>query len=313
MYSGNYRHPYLDYKSSGIFLITFSKRNEIPVFSNIEVFYNHNTNAKKITTKYTPLGHVIREALEKFKLSYPKLGIVQHAIMPDHIHFIVQIKELLDEHLGKYLGRLKAEIKTMAATRNILSPDIPSVFTKGYNDQHLNQYRSLKVLIDYVRENPYRLWIKRTFPEFFQKVENYVINGENCRIYGNLELLKSPFKYSVVRHRRYTSEFFEKKKEIFRYGIDNGGIMMGAFIHPEEKEILYTTIKEDGKLIIFDEIPENDRWKPSGRLFKLCSEGRLLIVHPNKLDSFIEAEKRTGKKISKERCNYLNSFAESLE
>ena len=313
MYSGNYRHPYLDYKSRGIFMITLIKRPEIPVLSSLSYDSRFSEPYKMVSAKFTPLGHEIRKSLEEMKIKFPKLGIIQHTIMPDHIHFILEIKETLDEHLGRYLGRFKSMVLEKAKENKLIREDIYSIFERGYNDQYLNQYRSLKILIDYVRENPYRLWVRKNNPDFFLRSDTTILNDEECRGYGNFSLLSNPFKYAVVTHSYYSEEDLERRINIWRYCIANGGVLIGAFVSSKEKEILNEAIALGGKVILFDEIPDKERWKPTGIKFRMCEDGRLLILHPRKMDELIRAEQIKGKKISRERCRFLNAIAERME
>lgn len=312
MYSGNYRNPFIDYKAPGFYMITMSKREEIPFFSKLLVNKNFIEPAKLVSAKYNPLGHVIRKSFDDFKGKYPKIGIAQHVIMPDHIHFILQIKERLEEHLGRYIGRLRFMIKDRAISEGWVPVETPSLFKKGYNDQFLNEKRSLKVLINYVRENPYRLWVKKTNPSFFS-LKEIVINGEVCRIYGNEELLKHPFIVTAIAHTSYSEEELNQRIEYWKYILYNGGVLMGNFVHPVEKELYHEALNNGGKIIKLDEIPQDKRWKPSGRSFELCKQGKLLLLHPMGIEALKYGGLPNKNKMNRQQFRYMNEFAEKYE
>ena len=75
------------------------------------------------------------------------------------------------------------------------------VFEKDFYDRILRRYHSLDTICEYIRQNPYRLLIRRLNPQFFSKTTNITIRDTQLQAYGNLQLLDNPFKAPVVIHR----------------------------------------------------------------------------------------------------------------
>lgn len=307
MYSGNYRAPGLDYKSPGTFMITMLKRPEIKPLAKVIANDGRFKTSGDAISIYEDLGQVIRFSLEDFFKKNKEIEVWQQIVMPDHIHFLLHIKETLPEHLGKYLARLKIMIRDKAIKRNIIKGMSETIFEEGYNDQFLWNHRNLSALITYIQENPSRYYKKKKTPHFFEQNFNLNIAGEHCRAYGNLDLLKNPFIDDVVYHRSYSPEEFEKFKKRWLYTIYNRGVISGAFIHDKEKEILKEAVSAGGKIILIDYFPEEERWKPYKSRFDYCATGNLLILCPKWLEKY-----KHLKSTSRERCLLMNAFSQRL-
>lgn len=314
MYSGNYRANFLDYRCPGIYMITLRKRPEIPIFSNIirnDGRFRSNVNAKAIA-EYTLIGKSINQILDSFNDLYTEINIWQSAIMPNHIHFLLYINSKLDEHLGRYIGRFKALVKKECLDKSILPNDAHSIFEPGFNDQYLSVKRSLQDIIFYIKENPDRWFARWENPQFFRRISEIKIGDFNCRAYGNTDLLKNPFRQSVIYHRRYNRqpEAYSKDLHKWKYALYNGGIIVGGFINNFENDFLNEAINFGGRIIAVKYFPDNRHWKPGKQLFDLCSKGRLLIICPKVMDEIRSRNKGEG---SREEFLLGNQVAQILE
>lgn len=122
-------------------------------------------------------------------------------------------------------------------------------------------------------------------------------------MYGNLFLLRNPDKMQVQTHRRWSPKENEDYMAHCLECAMKGTVMVSPFIAEWEKKIRDAT-EEVGALqilIICDEFGE--RYKPGGKLFDLCSEGRLLIISMGK---------PIKPKPSREDCNEMNALAKLL-
>lgn len=54
--------------------------------------------------------------------------------------------------------------------------------------------------------------------------------------------------------------------------------MISPFIHPAERAIMHEVISGGGSVIKLTDRGFGQRWKPYGRAFDLCAEGRLLYL-----------------------------------
>ncbi len=99
--------------------------------------------------------------------------------------------------------------------------------------------------------------------------------------YGNMHLLANPFKESVVCHRADAGTSKEKNLETnWMYTASNGGVLVSAFISGKEKEIREKVEEAGGRIILISNEAFGERYKPGGRNFQLCEEGRMLIIAP---------------------------------
>lgn len=157
-------------------------------------------------------------------------------------------------------------------------PRLESVFDIGFNDQILHQNRSLKVLINYIRDNPRRLIVRKLNPTFFQRVNSLKIGEGVYSAYGNLQLLDNPFKEQVVVHRADSEETRRLNRERWLYTAANGGVLVSPFISPAEKAIRAEAETFDSKIILITDEKMHDRFKPASADFELCLKGRMLII-----------------------------------
>jgi len=81
-------------------------------------------------------------------------------------------------------------------------------------------------------------------------------------------------------HRRWTDGELQQAKESWRLSSINGATLVSPFIHPEEKAAMREGIEPGVRIIVLTNEPMGERFKPAGKFFDLCAQGRLLILHP---------------------------------
>lgn len=301
---GNRRAPFIDYSKPGIFMVTVNKANGLPPFSRLT---DTSTETKeKIGVKHYDLGFVIYHALKSFKTICPHIEIMQYVIMPDHLHVLMRIMKPLDAPLGNFIAIFKRKVFLEAEKTSVPLNGSRSIFEPGFNDQFLRWDRNLNVIYNYIRQNPLRLWKIKQDPLYFSRISDKTIDGRHCSLYGNLNLLTNPFISEVIIHRKDTPEELARKKELWRYILANGGVLVGAFIADAEKEIFRGASGYGGKIILVSNRGLEKREKPAGELFSLCSKGQLLIIAPELTVPPSE------KGITRAECLQLNAFAERL-
>lgn len=301
---GNRRAPFINYSKPGIFMITVNELKGLPPFSRLAVKYWGKE--KVIGVKYYDLGFVVYNSLKNFKAICPDIEIRQYVIMPDHLHILLQIMKPLDDPLGNFIAKFKRKIFTEAEKASISLKGNRSIFEPGFNDQFLRWDRNLNIIYEYIRKNPERLWKIKQDPLYFSRVYDKSIKGTNCSLFGNLSLLYNPFICEVVIHRKDTPKELNRKKEIWRYILANGGVLVGAFISEAEKEIFRGAAEYGGKLILVSNRGFDKREKPSGMLFNLCSKGQLLIISPEL------GMAPSARGITRQECLLLNEFATGI-
>lgn len=290
----NYRAPWHDYKSRCIYHLTLAKSSEQPPFGTLAGDYRipvGRPGSSYILS--SPLGNAVKDALRSLPTLHPALKVFQYALMPDHLHLILFVEADLDEILGRKIGRFKDMVNKRAGASG--------VFAEGFNDQIITKDRSLDAIYSYLRSNPYRLAVRRAFPDFFQRRNNLLVGSVPCQAYGNIHLLDNPFKSRVIVHRADSPEKFEQTRQQWLHSAANGGVLVSPFISPREKDIRTQAEELAARLIVVTNEPFAERQKPSAHDFSLCTEGRLLIIAPQAPLDF-----------SRQTCLQLNTLAQSI-
>ena len=199
--------------------------------------------------------------------------------MPDHVHFLLRVVGYLDAPLGIHISKLKIKSLQMARDSGIFDQ---SIFESNFHDRFLRKDHSLDTIFQYIRQNPYRLLIRRFYPDYFRRINNlFLFNNIIWQAYGNMHLLSNPFKEAVVCHR---ADAGTPKEEMLRinwiHTASNGGVLVSPFISEKEKGIRDQADAINGKIILITNESFGNIYKPSGRNFQLCEEGRLLIIAP---------------------------------
>ena len=250
-----------------------------------------------------PYGKIIQRAIENFPIEFPFFQNYQYKVMPDHVHWFLNVKERLPKHLGKYISLLKGGITKEISSllhRDVKSDDI---FIPNYTDKIIYPGKDFNVVFNYIRENPHRLAMRIQFPEFFQRVDEIKIGNKIYSAYGNQFLLTNPFKVAIIIHRRYPLQEIERlRKEWLRTALD-GGVLISPFISPLEKAIRDEAEKLGSKFILIQDQPFCEKFKPFKHNFDLCSRGKLLIIAP---------KEPMNEKSFRNKCIEMNELAEFI-
>lgn len=312
------RAKFKDYRDPGFYMITITARKETPRFCRIfnsadtgvtdnnlveagENFSESGMHASetgvnsseagevapggsrtgKILPKveYTSLGRIVAEKIMSMPIFTPQLEIVKYVVMPDHLHILIHIKTRLERHLGKIIGGFMGGCTTAARKGRLIRAEA-SLFTEKFHDRLVSRIGQMKCLKNYIADNPRRLLIKREHPDLFKKYLHLRIGEREYAAYGNIFLLRHFDLFPVRIHRRWSeSEFDSYEAECFAR-IDNGAVAVSPFIHTREKRIRDKAIESGGSLIIIRDMGFEERFSPKGLLFRLCEEGRLLLLAP---------------------------------
>lgn len=180
-------------------------------------------------------------------------------------------------------------------------PGIKHIFTEGFQDRYLRPVHRLSTIIEYIKQNPYRLLVRQQNPDFFRRVNNIEINGTIWQAYGNLHLFDNPFKAPVIIHRADTELLRTHKYRRWKHLSENGGVLISPFISQPGKEIRRRCEEAQGRIILISNKPFGEKEKPAAHEFGQCVNGRLLILAPMTL---LPPCRKT--------FLYLNSIAESI-
>lgn len=294
----NKRARWHDYYARSIYLITINKRPDATPLGTLGGDWRvppGGSNSPFI--KLSDIGNHVRSMIKNLPAIIPNSQLMQYIVMPDHIHFLIFVKDRTPYHLGKYISKFKNAIRQEIGL---------SVFMTGFNDKILSVSRRLDDIFRYIKENPYRLAIKKANPDNFRRCDDIRIRGKRYTGYGNLFLLKNPFRDAVIIHRKYNTEERERLRELWIHNAYSGGVLVSPFISQQEKEIRNEAEKFGGRIILIVDKPlPPPPYKPAYRNFYRCAAGELLILAPYE-------ETCEDKKLSRSKCLDLNNLAEYI-
>ena len=260
-----------DYRAPWFYLITMTTLNRRPFFGNWE-------GDRLVVTRDGWLAHDLWRDIPK---TYPQIETSTFVTMPDHIHGILRVRERMEKPVGVPLRAYKSLV-TSALRKRHGDPAL-DVWNPGYHDWCVRRPGSLKAFSAYIRDNPRRAALKRAHPDLFVRV-----NGLSHRRlpadtawsgYGNLFLLDRPALVPLRVSRRATPEEVEAVALDLDREAADGAVVISPFISPGEKAVAERIMAaERGTMILMAPTGLARTFKPRGRFFDLCAQGRLLIL-----------------------------------
>lgn len=279
----NYRLKYWNYKGRGIYMITINIAGRAPLLGALQ----GGVDAARV--EYSPLGKMVSVQIEQAFAPYPQIQICAKQLMPDHLHFVVWVKEEIPVPLGEIIRKLKIGC-THAYTGciNTTFTNATSLFEPGFHDRVLLHAGQLRSMIDYVHDNPRRAAIKRAHPDLFKLRQAIDVAGFECTTLGNRFLLDDPMKEMLQCSRSLTQEEIDKKKSECLRLAQRGVVFVSAGISEGEKQICRALRESGYPLIILlsegfpaADSPHAKYYKPQGIYFETCAKSKLLLIEPS--------------------------------
>lgn len=168
-----------------------------------------------------------------------------------------------------------------------------------YHERILHAPGQLRRMIDYVKDNPRRLWIKSHNPELFRLHRRTEAAGLSFTSMGNHFLLDWPDKQVVEMSRSATNDEVQERLRKVLAAAHNGTVTYTAAISKGE-QLIARTLREQGYPLVVllndgfpkEGSPHERYYKPGGVYFEACSKGQLLLLEPTEqafLDAGIQA------------------------
>ena len=233
-----------DYHQKGLYMVTMVIEGRKRLFGTIVGHASGRPGTDEAPhVALSELGRrVFEQEVPKISRFYPMVEVWQVAMMPDHIHLLLYVREPLPE--GKHLGMVVRGFMTgcsrawwrwqderglggEAPSSTELGGETPSTtaapstaadvpeasplgkeqlrpvfFEKGYHDRIINRPGMLENIKRYMQENPLRARIRQECPHLMERQLHLWISGREYAAFGNLFLLKYPIKEQVFFHRK---------------------------------------------------------------------------------------------------------------
>ena len=164
-----------------------------------------------------------------------------------------------------------------------------------YHERILHAPGQLRHMIDYVKDNPRRLWLKKRHPDLFKLHRRTQAHGLLFTSLGNHFLLDWPDRQMVELSRNTPADEVEQRLNEALAAAQNGAITYTAAISKGEQLIARTLRQQGFPLVILlndgfpkEGSPHERYFKPGGVYFEACAEGRLLLLEPT-AETFLDA------------------------
>jgi len=156
----NTRLKEYDYSQAGYYFVTFCMKDR-------QEFFSHIVHSELILTKY---GKIVDEVIKNLSVLY-KVEIDYYVIMPDHIHLILILDELVKTTInGKIklsvsdiIGKLKSY--SSRKIREILKEDEQFHWQKSFYDRVIRNEKELLFIRQYIQNNPVNWEFEKNNPE----------------------------------------------------------------------------------------------------------------------------------------------------
>ena len=164
-----------------------------------------------------------------------------------------------------------------------------------YHERILHAPGQLRRMIDYVKDNPRRLWLKSHNPDLFRLHRRTEAAGLSFTSMGNHFLLNWPDGQNVEMTRSATTEQIGERLRSVLAAAHNGAVTYTAAISKGEQIIARSLREQRYPLVVLlnDGFPKEGHpheryYKPGGVYFEACSKGLLLLLEPTE-ESFLDA------------------------
>jgi putative transposase len=269
---GNVRVRGHDYHGKGYYFITFCTQKRRNLLSRIV----------EGRVELEPAGKFLLEAWNKITQEDPAYELGVTAVMPDHFHGLIIARKPPKYVIGTHVSRVEGRV-LHAMRKELDDPKLRIWDEKGFYDYLSLDIKMLKTFENYITENPVRWQLRQDNPQWFRKqyaLQHYRLPKETIwTAYGDPTLLDYPNLVPVIVSTKINdNERTEQIGQILAL-IKQGGIPIGGFISPGEREVAKQVAKFPRSRIITLLPWGLKSYKPSGDIAtRWLAEGRSLIL-----------------------------------
>ena len=234
-----------------------------------------------------PLGMALRGFKQKCNQHYRELvlGVKSVALATQHTTQATQQTGQATQQTGQatqHTGQATQQTELTREKKDRRGEDRTHgmLFARGYNDKLLLRDGQLQRWMDYLRDNPRRLLMKREQPDLFRVQRGLMIAGQQFSSIGNRFLLERPVKLQVQCSRRLTDEQIAEKQAWWLEQAHSGAVLVSPCISKGEKQVMRAAFDEGLPIIVLQENGFTDLAKPGGRRMEACARGQLLLLAP---------------------------------
>ena len=147
----NLRISEYNYSNDGFYFITICTKNRKCILSKIINDEQGNFNKLELL----PFGKIVEYNLIKTNKVYEDIKICNYVIMPNHIHFIV---EIIGKSHGGTNSPTNEKIPTLISTlkRFINKECTEQIWQRNYYDHIVRNEKEYLKTLEYIQNNPYK-------------------------------------------------------------------------------------------------------------------------------------------------------------
>ena len=307
-----------DYTERRMYMVTMVTEGRKPLFGRVAGRCDAVAPSAEVPhIELSPLGRTVEQIWLTIGSHHPEVRVVALQMMPDHLHAVLFVMEKMERPLGKVLLGVKQAcnqafrevmpVGFVAAAQQHASEKRENglLFAKGFNDQILLREGQLEHWLNYLKDNPRRLLMKRENPDLFRVQRGLEYAGLSFSAIGNRFLLERPTKVQVQCSRSISATDLQAKLAECLRAARQGAVLVSPAISQGEKAIMRAAFDEGLPLIYLQENGFTDLAKPGGKRMDACARGQLLILAPWEHHNERMAIKRG-------QCLQLNAMAKAI-
>ena len=323
-----------DYRGRAIYHFTLPVEERYPLFGVLA-----GESAEKAFVKLNPFGRQVCKMLGGLAQFYESKGyalkVLTQMVMPDHVHFVIQVLEPLPQSIGAVVRGFKSACTKVYKEEYFCSGEnaakvhgegaLPegenaanvhgegekalvhfarifagrgSIWQKDpayYHERILHAPGQLRRMIDYVKDNPRRLWLKTRNPDLFRLHRRTEVAGLSFTSMGNHFLLDWPDRQAVEMSRSATDDQVKERLRTAMAAAHDGTVTYTAAISKGEQHIARALREQGYPMVVLlgdgfpkEGSPHERYYKPGGVYFEACSKGQLLLLQPTE-QAFLDA------------------------
>ena len=281
-----------DYRSRCIYMVTICVEDRRPLLGKL---CPPDEKHRVPHVLLSALGQEVLARWNEIPRHHPEVRVMKCQVMPDHLHGVLFVTGKVTYHLSQVVSGFKRSCYQARDERRA------KLWQHGYSDTILSGKDQLDHMLRYLADNPRRLWVKRHHGELFTK-RSIVIDGNTVNVMGNIHLLYYDRKAYVQCTNKLDAKGVAQVKEHFVAMARDGHVIVTAGISKGEKAVKDWVLDNGLEMILVISDGMSELWKPAGKLFDACADGKLLIVAPGEYRNFPH-------KITRDRCLALNELA----
>ena len=240
-------------------------------------------NGSEAIVGKTPIGWILVNQQRKLLELCPEIKILADKVMPDHHHMVLQVKRTMPQSIKEvvrgYMQGCKKEARKLGFSDNLYdaAPFYRVLTHKG----------QLHAMIEYVKANAERAWLRKQNPDLFRMHRKTGVCGLQFTSMGNHFLLDWPDRQMVEMSRSADEEQIKNRLNAVIAAAHNGAVTYTAAISKGE-QVIARKVREYGfpLVVLLNKgfpsagSPHEQYYKPGGAYFDACSRGCLLLLEP---------------------------------